>query len=442
MLMECAITTNDRTLEDKPMRICYVTGSAEIMGAHGGSTHVYETSTNLAKLGHDVYVLSMDQYRLVEVRMSGSSHFSRQEITMANRLHNLFGMALLIVLMFVKLIWVIKANDIDVICIRSQRTDLFASLASMITARPTILEVNGPLWTKFSVESATAIYTTSKKIMGTNALRETVDINRIEKKLHIVTWGANVQRFNPRVDAEIIRRKLSLSNNILTVLYVGSFRSWHGLEEIVAASKLVLESLPETKFLMVGSGPLFNTISSLAMTKNLAKSFMFVGKIPYKDVPYYVAAADICLAPFCPQRYTIMKEYGFFFTPIKLFEYMAAGKSIVSTNVGNIRKLIDSGRTGLLVNPGDSKALAEAILVLARDRTLANKFGINARKDAVNRFSWKNHARILEKIFSDATKSSRRLTFSSLCLFASSLKNVISSSRKVDQMLNKMFLDE
>lgn len=424
------------------MRICYVTGSAEITGAHGGSTHVYETSTNLAKLGHDIYLLSMDQFCLVEVRMSRSSHISRQEIRMANSLHNLFGMALLIVLMFLKLIWLIKANDIDVVCIRSQRTDLFASLASMITGRPTVLEVNGPLWTKFSAESATAIYTTSEKIMGINALRETVDINKIKKKLHIVTWGANIQRFNPKIDGEIFRRKLSLSNNVPIILYVGSFRSWHGLEEIVAASKLVLECLPETKFLMVGSGPLFNAISSFTKTRNLNESFIFVGKIPYKDVPYYVAAADICLAPFCPQRYAVMREFDFFFTPIKLFEYMAAGKSIVSTNVGNIRKLIDSGRTGLLIKPSDSKALAEAILILARNKALANKLGINARKDAVNKFSWRKHAGILENIFSNATNSNERLSLFSICLFASSLKNVVSSFRTVDRMLHRGVLNE
>jgi len=85
---------------------------------------------------------------------------------------------------------------------------------------------------------------------------------------------------------------------------------------------------------------------------------------------------------------------------------MAAGRAIIAADIGQIPEIIEHGRTGLLVPPGDAAALAGAIMTLIDDRTLAASLGRNARQEAVERYAWERNAEIVADLIARARQPS------------------------------------
>src|SRR5690606_7054747 len=125
----------------------------------------------------------------------------------------------------------------------------------------------------------------------------------------------------------------------------------------------------------------------------------FTGMVDHADMPSHIGAMDIAVAPYNPRP-------DFYFSPLKLFEYMAAGRAIIAADIGQIPEIIDHERTGLLVPPGDATALAGAIMTLIDDRTLAASLGRNARQEAVERYAWERNAEIVADLIARARQPS------------------------------------
>jgi glycosyltransferase involved in cell wall biosynthesis len=118
----------------------------------------------------------------------------------------------------------------------------------------------------------------------------------------------------------------------------------------------------------------------------------FAGRVAFDDLPAWLAAADICVAPY------VQAPPGspFVNSPVKVFEYMAAGRAIVASRLGQIAHLLADGASGLLVTPGDGEALARAIRSLAGDPALRRRLGCAARDTAVTGYTWRaNAARVV-----------------------------------------------
>lgn len=113
------------------------------------------------------------------------------------------------------------------------------------------------------------------------------------------------------------------------------------------------------------------------------------------DIQDYLAICDILVSPHCPQ----IDGREFFGSPTKLFEYMAMGKAIVASNLGQIGKVLEDGKTAILVEPGNVDALVNGILKLAKDKNLREKLGKSARKEVIKNYTWRQHTkRILNKL--------------------------------------------
>jgi glycosyltransferase involved in cell wall biosynthesis len=87
------------------------------------------------------------------------------------------------------------------------------------------------------------------------------------------------------------------------------------------------------------------------------------------------------------------------FSPLKLYEYMAAGKAIVASRAGQIAEVIQDGHNGLLVESGDVAALAQALLKLLKDPVKRERLGQNAREQAIRHHSWERYIKRLEDIY-------------------------------------------
>jgi glycosyltransferase involved in cell wall biosynthesis len=162
--------------------------------------------------------------------------------------------------------------------------------------------------------------------------------------------------------------------------------------ELAQAIKLVPREAP-LKFLLVGTGKLKSEMEQAIREAGLIDRVIFTGSVAHDRVPALLDACDILVSPHIP----LADGSDFFGSPTKLFEYMAMGKGIVASRLGQIGDVLSHEETALLVEPGDPNQLAEAIVRLSDSPELRARLGANARQLAVERYTWRHNAqRVLD----------------------------------------------
>jgi glycosyltransferase involved in cell wall biosynthesis len=211
-------------------------------------------------------------------------------------------------------------------------------------------------------------------------------------KIVVMPNGVDVELFGSHHDPRATRSELGL-NGSSVVSFVGGFQHWHGLEGLVDSFAQILPEVPEAKLLLVGDGPARANIERKIADHGLERSVIVTGLVPQERVPKLLSVADVTVIPY-PH---LPKEL--WFSPLKLYEYMAAGKAIVASRAGQIAEVIRDGYNGLLVESGDVAGFARAIAGLLKDRAERDRLGHNARRQAVERHSWQQYIRRLEEIY-------------------------------------------
>lgn len=227
-------------------------------------------------------------------------------------------------------------------------------------------------------------------------------------KTHLIdTWGVNeakivvmpncvdTQLFRPLENSQLIRTQLGLDGQPV-VSFVGSFQLWHGIERLVESFAWVLKDVPQARLLLVGDGPARPVVEDTIKRLDLASRVTITGVVPQTKIPEILAAVDVAVIPY-PR---LPKDL--WFSPLKLYEYMAAGKAIVASASGQIVDVVQDGYNGLLVEPGDVAETAQAITRLLKNPTELEWLGKNARRQAVDQHSWSGYIRRLEKVYREA----------------------------------------
>jgi len=177
-------------------------------------------------------------------------------------------------------------------------------------------------------------------------------------KIFVSPNGVDLNLFgNPQVADRAFARSLGL-DDADTVGFIGSFYDYEGLDDLIAAMPLLLESRPKARLLLVGGGPMEEALRAQAAASPVADRIRFVGRVPHEEVERYYALIDILAYPRKKMRLTELV------TPLKPLEAMAQRKLVVASNVGGHRELIEDGVTGTLFPAGDPAALAEALASL------------------------------------------------------------------------------
>jgi glycosyltransferase involved in cell wall biosynthesis len=154
--------------------------------------------------------------------------------------------------------------------------------------------------------------------------------------------------------------------------FAGSLKPWHGIEVLVEA----VAAVPEAHLEVVGHGPCLDALDALPPERVTR-----LGTLPHDDATAAMARWDAGLAPYLPLE-------GFWFSPLKVLEYMAAGCCPVVSDLGDARDVLGDGRRGVLVAPGDAAALAQALRALSRDRPRARRLGSAARAWVAEERTW------------------------------------------------------
>lgn len=223
--------------------------------------------------------------------------------------------------------------------------------------------------------------------------------------------------FNPdrysQEDCAALRQRHGIRSDKVVVTFVGTFGQWHGAEVLARAIVLLIEQhndwliANKVCFLLVGDGSRMPAVKQI-LDKHATGPFVVLsGLVSQPEAPLYLAASDILVSPHVANA----DGSKFFGSPTKLFEYMAMGKAIIASDLDQIGEVLQSsvrldprenvedatarGRVALLLKPDSYDQLAEGIIYLVEHNDMREVLGRNARKLALERYTWNRH---VEKI--------------------------------------------
>ncbi len=289
-----------------------------------------------------------------------------------------------------------------------QRYSRFTSAgveASLGARRPLFLEYNGSeVWVgrywdhvgmlgllaqfeRVNLAASARIFVVSE-VERRNLLRAGV----ADEKIVVNPNGVDVEKFRPEVGGARERAHLGIDPDETLVGFVGTFGPWHGVLVLARA----IASMPKDariRFLLVGAGSLREEAERIIREAGAEGRVIFTGAVEHDRVPALLDACDVLASPHVP----LEDGSEFFGSPTKLFEYMAMGKPIVASRLGQIAEVLETEETALLVEPGDARALSEALIRLARLPELRARLGAAARNTAIARHTWAHNAeRVLD----------------------------------------------
>ncbi len=154
-----------------------------------------------------------------------------------------------------------------------------------------------------------------------------------------------------------------------------------GIHELLYATKLLLAENKNIKMIIAGSGPFKKKLERFSYILGINSNVDFIGSIPYEKMPELMNSADILCLPSIPTK-RWQEQFGYV-----LVEAMACGKPVVSTLSGSIPEIVENRKTGFLVRPADSKALADALQKLIEDDALRRKMGKAGRDLVLRKFN-------------------------------------------------------
>ena len=234
-----------------------------------------------------------------------------------------------------------------------------------------------------------------------NPIKDYIDTHIEPKESSVIPNGVDINKFNPkRFDKELLKDKLGLKGKIV-IGYVGSYKRWHGLDVAIDMIQSLSRKTANYHLLLIGNGQCFTSIKKKIIDKNLDCFVTQINYIPHTDVAEHIASFDYALMSY-------PNIDSFYFSPLKMFEYMAMSIPVVATNIGQIKKIIKNKETGVLVYPPTPENFESAIINMDENRQELERIGHNARKLMIEKYSWLQNARkiltICEQIVSRRTK--------------------------------------
>ena len=377
------------------MDILFITG-VDVNGEAGDSTHVRELISNISKFvdsatvlsptnGEDIFKIDNIKFkkaRLIKIPFLMSPSFS--------------------IYAFVLGFYILLTSKYDAIY---ERGSIFGTGCKLgkIFKIPCIVEVNGLITYEQKMTGLLRIIITkfesktfslaNKIVVVTSKLKETLqnEYDVPENKISVIENGANTDLFKPMNHKEA-RKELNFDRDANYICFVGNLAPWQGVEFLIQSAPLILKESTHTKFLIIGDGPMKEELIDLAEQMAVSDKFIFTGAVPYEEVPEYINASDVCVAPFIKER-----NMRIGLSPLKIYEYMSCGKPVVSSRIPNL-EFIEQNNAGLLVESENPKELAKAIIKLLKDERLRRELGENGRKYVTKNHSWEAVARRVAEV--------------------------------------------
>lgn len=228
------------------------------------------------------------------------------------------------------------------------------------------------------LESDTLKWSDAVCVINEELKRYAVEMGAQSDKVHVVRAGIDTERFNPDVDGHMMREKLGIGRDDVVLFFMGWLYSFSGLREVAIELAKVRDVYPNVKLLIVGEGDVYHELQQIKKDCSL-QQLVLVGWQPYAKIPEYIAASDICLLP--AHNNEVMRNI----VPIKMYEYMACGKPVISTMLSGIIK--EFGDKNGVIYVDQPVEVLEKVIELTNDDVSVREHGNKARK-LVEKYSW------------------------------------------------------
>ena len=243
--------------------------------------------------------------------------------------------------------------------------------------------IDGLEW--WSTFEASRVIVTSESMR-----REVVEHFRLPPgKVHKIPNGVDVEKFNLEFDRESFRSRY-VSSGERIVLFVGRLTPQKGVEYLIKALPMILQSHPEVKLVIVGDGWMSDDLKSLARSTGRPEKIYFTGFLPEQDLIKTLLSADVLVIP------SVYEPFG-----IVALEGMAAGIPVVASNVDGLSEVVHHGRNGVLTYPADPKSIAWGVDRILSDRDYAKRLVENAKREVFRKYSWDAIARETIKVYEE-----------------------------------------
>ncbi len=366
------------------MRIVYAAIDQTVPGSVGGSIHVQAVAEGLAALGHEVHALAapgtvappasaVQWYpigapgRRPQLRLLRSAAVRRvvervRPQVVIERYHNFGGEGVLAA----------RAVGARVVLeVNAPIVDHPGSLKRLVDGALLVQPLRR--WRTWQCSRADLFVTPSRAI-----LPDWIPAGRVLE----IEWGADTDRFHPGARGPL---PFERPRGVVAV-FAGAFRAWHGAIHLVEALRqLRAEGIDDVSAVFVGHGPEWTAVREAAR----GLPAVFTGTLPHDAMAPVLAASDIGVAPFDIARHGPL-AIDFYWSPLKVFEYMASALPVVTPRIPRLARLVEHGREGLLYDASLPGSLASALRAL-REPEVRQRMGAAARTRAVRDFSWRAH---------------------------------------------------
>jgi glycosyltransferase involved in cell wall biosynthesis len=306
----------------------------------------------------------------------------------------------------------LSPRQFDFIYQRYSRFNWTGVVLSVLTGLPLVLEFNGSevwvsrqwdpigqLWLLKRFEHLNQLAADLIFVVSDVERRTLLDTGVRSEKVIVNPNGADPDMFRPGIGGREMRCRLGIEEN-LVIGFIGTFGPWHGAPVFAQAARLAATGLGY-HFLFIGDGE--ERAQTEFIIETAGVNATFTGRVAHQEVPAYLDACDILVSPQVPST----DGTEFFGSPTKLFEYMSMAKPVIASRLGQIAEVIADGENGLLVEPDDANAIAQAIDNLACDDALRTRLGAAARQKVIERYTWKhNAARVFEAVLTGGFQQS------------------------------------
>lgn len=373
------------------MRIVYAALDQRVPGTLGGSVHVRAVAEGLAALGHEVHVAVTPGGPWPEgpVRWHAVSPPLGHPALRWMKVGAVTALA--------------REVRADVIMERYYNFGGEGVLAARRLGIPAVLEVNAPI-----IDYPGSLKSRLDRMLLAEPMRRWRDRLCRHTDLFVTPrkqilpawvpddrvleaeWGADVDHFTPEARGPL---PFTREPGRVLCVFAGAFRSWHGVVQLSAAlARLHASGEHRLGAVFIGDGP------ERAAAEHAARDVpgvTFTGAVPHAQLPACLAAADIGVAPFDPGKHRPL-QLGFYWSPLKIFEYMASGLPVVAPRLSRIADLVADEKEGLLYDPAEPRTL-DAALVRLTDAAVRARLGQAARARAVAHYSWRAHCVALDQ---------------------------------------------
>jgi glycosyltransferase involved in cell wall biosynthesis len=298
---------------------------------------------------------------------------------------------------FLKTAWEIRRFRPDFVYDRYITFNVGPVLAGLATGTPVLLEVNAPLALERSQEKDETLRLRRiarflERWICANA-RHTIVVSTPLKdyleslgvpgdRCFVMPNGVDPQRFAPAAKNETLREQLGIPPGSFTIGFTGVLRAWHGIELLLEAFAGMVARGLDAFLLIVGDGSYRPTIEARMKELNIEHRVRITGRVPHRQVPTYISLFDVAVSP----------RATFYASPMKVVEYMALGKPVVTPGTPNFLDIIDDGVHGVTFEDGDAAALEAALVALFQAPDLCAALGQQARRKVETRLNWRWNA--------------------------------------------------